>query len=338
MARTFKYTAKNAAGRSVSGTISAANENEVVAELRRNDLIRSWGNLSINRNKPMGPFQRFDVGGRGQLEWNYDGLLLENGFDISSWGDLKNYWRFHLHFGRDFETMNDDDVRRDGPVIKSPANYFLHGSIDTDDRKLISFSVRPELWRLDDGIAYRHSLRFGMEIRPLSNVWFLIEPSYSHGVTDAQWIDRIEEDVAGEKVIHYVYGELDSRTLDFTTRSSICFTPELSLELYLQPFIAIGDYENFKELAEPKSYEFKAYDFHEDRDFHRRSLRSNMVLRWEFQPGSTLFAVWYQSRGVSLEDLTPDDLEFRPLNRLMSSFSDDGSNVFLIKLNYWLGI
>ena len=89
---------------------------------------------------------------------------------------------------------------------------------------------------------------------------------------------------------------------------------------------------------EEKSYEFRPFSFTENWDFHHRSLKSNMVLRWEFQPGSTLFAVWSQSRDASPEDPTEEDLEFRPFDRLRSSFSDEGSNVFLIKLNYWLGI
>ena len=306
--------------------------------LRRNDQIRSWSRLSLIRNTPLGPFRRFDVGSEGSLVWNYDGMRLENGFDVSLWGELKNYWDLHFHFGRSFAALNDDDVSRDGPVIKRPASYFVHGSIGTDDRKAVSFSFRPDWWSNDDGLTYRSSVRFGLEVRPMTSMSLSVEPSYRHSVYFAQWIDRIEEEVDGEEVVHYVYGELDSKTLDFTTRASVSFTPELSLELYLQPFVAIGDYENFKELTEPESYDFKAYSFDEDWDFHSRSLRSNVVLRWEFNPGSTLFLVWSQSRSASPEELTPEDLELRPFDRLKSSFSDDGSNLFLIKLNYWLGV
>lgn len=169
-----------------------------------------------------------------------------------------------------------------------------------------------------------------MEVRPLSNMWLLIQPSYSHGFTYAQWIDNIDN--------HYIYGELDSKTLDLTTRASIYFTSNLSLELYVQPFIAIGDFENIKELVKPKSYEFKAYALTENRDFHFRSLKGNTVLRWEFQPGSTLFVVWTQSRSFSPDYMTEEYLEFRPIDRLKSSFSDSGYNLFLIKLNYWIGI
>ena len=155
---------------------------------------------------------------------------------------------------------------------------------------------------------------------------------------DAQWVDLVEENIDGHIAKHYVYGELERRTLDFTTRANISFTPTLSLQFYVQPFVTIGDYANFKELVEPKSYQFKPYSLNENRDFHRRSLRGNTVLRWEFHPGSTLFLVWTQSREAELEQLRTADLEFRPLHRLRSSFTDEGKNVFLIKCRYWLGV
>ena len=135
-----------------------------------------------------------------------------------------------------------------------------------------------------------------------------------------------------------MYGELESQTLDFTTRADISFTPTLSLQFYLQPFVTIGDYTHFKELVAPKTYQFKPYPLNENRDFQRRSLRGNAVLRWEFQPGSTLFLVWTQSRDANLVTVREADLELRPLNRLGSSFMDEGENIFLIKCRYWFGM
>jgi len=79
---------------------------------------------------------------------------------------------------------------------------------------------------------------------------------------------------------HFVFGELTNNTLDFTTRANVIFTPTLSLQLYMQSFVTVGEYRNFKELARPESYEFIPYphiDFNPD--FHNRSLRSNVVLR-----------------------------------------------------------
>ena len=151
-------------------------------------------------------------------------------------------------------------------------------------------------------------------------------------------MEQVEEQVDGYTKKHYVYGELTSRTLDFTTRANISFTPKLSLQFYVQPFITIGEYTNFKELVEPKSYQFKPYPLNANRDFHMRSLRGNTVLRWEFRPGSTLFVVWSQSREAALESVQEADLEFRPFHRLRSSFTDAGSNIFLVKCRYWFGM
>lgn len=301
--------------------------------IRRNNMINSWGSFSLIRNKPLSIIRSADISCQGSTRWNYDGLNVGKGFDISYWGEFLNYWEFHAHYGRDFESFNDDYVRWDGPVIKRPSSYFAHTSIRTDSRRVVNFSFRPEMSSHDNGLTYMRGLNFGVEFRPLTNVWLLMEPSYRRNVIYAQWIGRFEEDS-----VRYVYGELDNKTLDFTTRARFSFTPGLSLEFFIQPFITIGDYENFKELVAEKTYDFKPYSLNENRDYHRRSLKSNVVLRWEFRPGSTLFLVWSQSRSSSLEEVTLEDLEFRPFDRLISSFSDDGSNVFLVKLNYWLGI
>lgn len=301
--------------------------------LQRGDLIRSWVDFGLFRHAPLGPFLRFDSGLDLESEWNYDGLRLGTGFGASNWGDLKNYWRVHLHFGREFAGMDDDDVRRGGVAIKSLAENWVHAQVETDQRKGVWFSVRPEYRRHDGGRSHARGLRVSMELRPLPSMWFSIGPSYNHRITDAQWVDLLE-DASGP---HYVYGELDSQTLDLTTRARMIFAPELSLELFLQPFIAIGDYGKMKELVEPETYEFRPYELDENRDFHRRSLRSNLVLRWEFSPGSTLFVVWSQSRSASLDDPMGEDLEFQPFSRLKDSFSDDGDNVFLTKVSYWFG-
>ena len=299
--------------------------------LRRGDLIQVEGDLNFFRYTPLGPFREFDMGIRGSFEWNYDGTRLESSFNTPIWGDLKNYWRVHLHPSRSFEAMDDNDVLREGWIIKRLAETAVHAQVETDERKAVSFSIRPEYRRHDGGQSHQRGFRIGMQLRPLPSMWFSVEPSYSHRVTDAQWVE-----VEGA-AIQNIYGELDSKTLDFTTRTRMSFTPDLSLELFLQPFIAIGDYGNFKQLVTPETYDFIPHTLGEDRDFHERSLRSNLVLRWEFLPGSTLFVVWSQSRSASLEDLTSEDLEFRPFNRLKSSFSDEGDNVFLTKISYWFG-
>ena len=171
---------------------------------------------------------------------------------------------------------------------------------------MIQLQLNPRYWwnpvfSWNDKQTYNYDVRLRLRIRLASNIEITLGPSYRHEMQDAQWVDLVEENIDGHLKKHYVYGELESQTLDFTARADISFTPTLSLQFYLQPFVTIGDYTNYKELVEPNTYQFKPYPLNEDRDFHRRSLRSNAVLRWEFQPGSTLFLVWSQSRGSCLK-------------------------------------
>jgi hypothetical protein len=305
---------------------------------KKNDRIRWWIESGVSRDKRFGIYRQIDTYFSTDLAWNYNRTNTGKGLDIGIWGEFLNYWWMDFNIGKDFESMNDDEVQRDGPLMKRPASYFMGGDIHTDGRKMLAIRLSPSMWSMDDGKSYQRRMSVECELRPTTNFEFRIEPAYSHRISYAQWIDRYEEVVNNKTIYHYVFGELDSKTVDVMMRGNICFTPNLTLEIFFQPFVAIGDYDAIKELARPESYEFKIYNINENKDFHYRSFKSNIVLRWEFKPGSTLFVVWAQSREASLENPSLDDLELRPYNRLKSSFTDNGSNVFLVKVNYWLGI
>ena len=66
----------------------------------------------------------------------------------------------------------------------------------------------------------------------------------------------------------------------------------------------------------------------EEPNFRVVSFRTNAVVRWEFRPGSTLFLVWQQNRFDSVAD--------RSL-RYVDTFTAPGTQLFMMKLAYWLG-
>ena len=304
----------------------------------RSDMLAWNYDLMVRKEKPFSIFRRVVLGLYGWRQWNYDKVNIGNYSEIWTDGRLKNYWEYDLWVGRDWESFSDHDVRRGGTLIKNPPGWWIFTQLSTDSRKMIQLRLNPVFAWDDDRRSYDYDVRLRLRIRPASNIEFRFGPNYKYQVKDAQWVERVEQQVNGQAKTHYVYGELTSRTLDFSTRASISFTPTLSLQFYVQPFITIGEYTNFKELVEPKSYQFKPYPLKENRDFHRRSLRGNTVLRWEFRPGSTLFLVWSQSREADLESVGETDLELRPFHRLRSSFTDAGSNIFLVKCRYWFGM
>ena len=304
-----------------------------------------WGYyISANKERPFSIFRRVSLYSTGEYFWSYDGDSLRRWHSIDTDVQFKNYWMYKLRVGRHFEAFSDSDVRRGGVLIKNPPTWWIFTSLSTDSRKRIQMRLNPQIWWERDFFwnynrrNYYYSADLQLRIRLAPNIEFTIGPSYTYDVRDAQWVDLVEEKVNGQVKKRYIYGELDSQTLDFTTRANISFTPTLSLQLYLQPFLTVGEYTNFKELVAPKTYQFKPYPFKGNRDFHWRSLRGNTVLRWEFQPGSTLFLVWTQSREADLASIGETDFVFRPLQSLGSSFTDEGENIFLIKCRYWFGM
>ena len=263
--------------------------------------------------------------------WNYDGVNLARGISLYNSIHLRNYWSLDSLISRDFEAL-DDMGTRGGPLMLRPARIGYGMTLRTDQRKPVSFHIHIPGGRTDGGLSSNLGLFVGANIRPASNIQLGIGPSYRTACNYAQWVRNIED----EEGKHYVFGKLKSQTLDLTMRANVSFTPDLSFQLYIQPFLAVGDYSDFKELARPESYEFTPYDRLDfNPDFSRRSLRSNAVLRWEYNPGSVLFLVWSQSRSAFLEMDSPS---LRPYEDLKSSITDEGENVFLIKLNYWLGL
>ena len=319
-------------------TLSPSFEMNDLGFRRRSNLLVWKQGLRVRKEKPFSIFRRATLGFLGWWPWNYDSVNIGSYVELLTFGQFRNYWDYNLRLGRALPSFSDDDVRRGGALIKNPPGWWSQMRFSTDSREIVQLQLSSAIGWEDDRRSYDYNVNFRIRLRPASNIELSLGPVYSYQVNDAQWVKQVEENLNGQIKKHYVYGRLISRTLDFTTRADLSFTPTLSLQFYLQPFIAVGDYTDFKELVEPKSYQFKPYSLNENRDFHRRSLRGNTVLRWEFRPGSTLFLVWSQSRAVELADIKGTALELRPFHRLGSSFTDEGKNIFLIKCRYWFGM
>lgn len=135
-----------------------------------------------------------------------------------------------------------------------------------------------------------------------------------------------------------VFGERDTRALDLTFRSTVTFTRNLSLQIYSQLFLARGKYENFKILQDRDNLAgFRSYPKRDE--FSLNSFHSNMVLRWEYRPGSTVFLVWSHGRNAEdrlnpLSPFGPSPYD-RPIGtQINDTFDILPSNSFLIKVNY----
>ena len=298
----------------------------------RNDYYNAWLHMEGQRNEPWSVFQRNEVNLNYWGMWNHDNATLEHGIGFGAWNRLRNHWEFGAWLMHRFRAIDDLDTRGGWPIAV-PSFWEWESFIESDSRRMVSGWVFFDGGNSSVGSTWGN-VGSGMTIRPSPNVEVRLRPRVSWDHRKTQWVENTE-DADADTVYRSVYGRLKSRTLDLTTRVTVLFNRDLSLELYLQPYFSSGDYRDFVELAQPSSYDFDPHveELEEDPDFGDRSLQSNLVLRWEYRPGSTLFFVWSQSRDKSFERA-----RFRPLADLGGSLTDDGTNTFLVKLNYWLSM
>jgi hypothetical protein len=337
-------------------------ETNDIAFLTRTDFV--WMNANVQRRwtTPTGWYRELSTIVGGQQEFNFDGDLVGRQVQSFLFAQLPNYWTVNA-FGIYRLSSLDDRLSRGGAVLRRPRAGYLQTQVGTDDRKPVVLSFRGNTGWNAEG-ARDWSLGLGLELRPASNVSVQLNPSLSRRQSTDQFVTTVEDPIATEFFgRRHVFADLTQRSVSMETRVNWTFTPDLSLELFAQPFISSNDFSSFKQFAAPRRLEKEVFGrdvgtirsegegfdetYHVDpdgsgpaeefsfgqRDFTFASLRGNAVLRWEYLPGSTLFFVWTQNRNARQP---AGDLR---LGRDVGDvFTADGENVFLVKATYWLGL
>ena len=332
-----------------------------IAFLQRSDY--AWMNANVMRqyNEPTNWYRNLSFLGGIQQQVNFDGDVVDRQWRVSANGQLANFWNVGS-FVIVKPTTDDDRLTRGGAVVRNYGWWFAQSNIQTDGRKRLVISANPSYSKNKEG-GTSYAINLDFTVKPASNLLLSVAPTYNSDVTNAQFVRKFDDPSAteffGQRI---VFSDIEQKTLSLNTRLAATFTPTLTLELFAQPFIATGEYSNFKEFVRPRQVGKRVFDedqiqavtdaqgdvtsyaFDPDRnpetqnfsfsnpDFNVQSLRGNAVLRWEYRPGSTVFLVWQQERsgGVGV-----GDFDFgRDTDRL---FNARPENIFLVKLSYWLG-
>ncbi|HEY7766770.1 DUF5916 domain-containing protein [Longimicrobium sp.] len=304
--------------------------------LREADQLVGAGYGRWFQNTPQGPFRNWNLGWNLFSGWTTGNERMFTGANINGSYTLKNLWGGHGSVGRNHGGMNVRGLRG-GPALVDEGAWMASASLRTDSRRRMSYSAAAGFYNEDDtGMGHRW-VETSINARPSSRVTVSLSPSLSMANDQVQYITQEESG-------RYVFGRLDQTTVAVTTRLNYTFSPELSLQLYAQPFVSAGDYGDFLQVADPAAADFDerfepgaAPDFNPE--FNVQAFRSNAVLRWEYRPGSTLFVVWSQGRENFVNDgsfgLTRD---FGRLFGTDENMPVPATNVLMIKLNYWLNL
>ncbi|NJD19299.1 MAG: carbohydrate binding family 9 domain-containing protein [Gemmatimonadetes bacterium] len=308
---------------------------------------------------PGSVFRRFTVSSSFAQTWNFGGINTSQSVYLGANGQLLNYWSFNLGGNYSLRTLSDATTRG-GPLMTRPRVVSMNASVSSDRRKPVSGGVFGGYSRNEEG-GWGMDAGPSMTLRPSGAVDLNLSLNYgasrAMGFYVTQRADATASATFGRR---YLFSELEQKSLDATFRADVALSPSLSIQWYAQPYIATGDYEGFKELARPRSFEFVrygqdgastlAYDQSQgtytaapdgagaapaiqfgNPDFSFRSLRSNLVVRWEYRPGSTVFLVWNHGRAGYSSDPSAGVLE-----QTGDLLDDTMRNTFMVKVNYWL--
>ncbi|HEX8620317.1 MAG TPA: DUF5916 domain-containing protein, partial [Thermoanaerobaculia bacterium] len=299
--------------------------------MQRTDIISGHALMQYVNQTPTKRFREKTAWFGTWQNRNFDGDTTERGVFIDASATFANYWNAGASL---FVTAGSfsDRLTRGGPLVRTPSGWSSDLSFGSDRRKPFFFEVNSHLEGGADD-SYSRSIGIELTARPASNLQLSVEPYYSASHDATAYVTAFDD--AGASATfgrRYVFGELEQRAFELGTRADWTINPNLSFQLYLQPFVAAGDYHDYRSLAAPRTRDYERYSGDVGNpDFNFRSVRGSAVARWEFRPGSALYVVWSENRA----DVVPlGDFRFnRDLRAISTAPSHD---VFLVKLSYWL--
>ena len=282
-----------------------------------------------------------------------------DGVNTNSWVQFNNYWSINGGGGI-FREVLDDRLTRGGPLALLPAATRWNVNLDSDSRHLLSLSTGYS-WSRTDADGWTRAARLSVNVKPSPRLTISTGPEWTENATIAQYVRSVADDTATETFGgRYVFGNLAQRQLSLPTRANVILTPRVSIQVFAQPLISVGDYDDFKELAAPRTFDFLSYgseigellyDPRTDNyqvdpdgaggaprfsfanpDFNFKSLRFNAVFRWEPKPGSAFYAVWTRQQQDSRNPGS-----FALGRDAAALFASPGDDIFLVKIAYWIG-
>jgi hypothetical protein len=328
--------------------------------LSRADYVWLNGNIARTWTTPTRWYRNIFTSFGGATQSNYDGDRTWSQWQGYYGQSFPNYWNLRLFAIRNIPAY-DDRLTRGGPVVRRAGYDFGHFQISTDARRPAVFDFTVEAVRGIEAPTHSLTISPGMAFKPAASLFIQLGPTIANSEDDAQYVTAGADATATAFYgTRYIFGFVHTRTVSLDTRVNWTLTPNLTLQLYAQPFVAGGDYTSFREFARPRTIDkivfgrdagavqyaaaANAYTIDPDGtgpaapftldnpDFTTTSLRGTAVVRWEYRPGSTLFFVWTQQRAGSDPS---GDFDFARAIHLIQH--DRATNVLQIKATFWIG-
>lgn len=299
------------------------------------NIVGYWGSSTwwqIRSNKEAGIIRYANVNINAWYNEYFDGLKFSNGGNINSNLQFTNNWWIWSGVGYNGDRYEKREIPGNGHWLSRRGFESWVGG-RTNESKNISGNFQIEYFK--DRGGYGRNYYLGSVIRPKANLEFELDLGISDYTDNQYWVGTGEDDLP-------VFGALDQNVFNFSLRSIYTFTKNLSLQWYSQFYVSAGEYGKYYRMLDPENLEEVdpgEYGIEMERDdFNYKSLNINLILRWEFRPGSTFYLVWTQARDRYDTGNPIHDYSLSLSRDFDEMFALPQTNTFLAKINYWWNI
>ncbi len=319
--------------------------------LRIANIIKQniWGGYEIW--EPFSIFRKININISQWSGWDFAFRNTFLGMNFMFDTQLKNYWSFSYNINWQDAELNRHELRG-GPSLLEPGGWNYGINFRSNETKKFSGGLH-----IGFGFGYQNEKKstnfgLGLNYQPLSYLKLSLKPVYSFSQSRLIYVDTYNKN---NNTI-YVTSSIEQTIARLNIRINLSITPDLSIQYWGQPFYFTGKYYDFKKVTNPKQKNFdKQFHLYSDNeliynkqsnsydiinngktdfsfanpDFSFAEFRSNLVIRWEYQPGAALYVVWSQ------EGDNNSDMSYFNLNNGIKLLNNRSvSNVFLIKFSY----
>jgi len=318
--------------------------------IRQSDFIGESADFSYEMNDPGEWIRNYTLSIFQEARWSFGGEHTGNKAG-SSFSLMNNkLWNFSLFYVYDFTHLDIRELRG-GPALRIDGEHMIGTSVSSDRSKNLSGNVGFHYMNFSGIDSHREMINAGIRWLPIRKIRLSAIASIETRNYHQQYVNT----VAGSSETLYITGGIDQHSTSITFRGELFLTPELSLQYYGSPFYSVGKYDDFKRVDQShdrdmdsrlkpldvsydeveNAYSFEhnseSWSFHNP-DFSFMQFRSNLVFRWEYKLGSTLYLVWSHDRS-GFESI------YNPVSDITGDlFGIKGNHVFMFKLNFWFSV
>lgn len=323
-----------------------------VGYLYQADLVAQTVDLTYKVSKPKGIVRSYYVQFVQEHDWSFGGENTLDRLNLHGFMQFNNLWLVHLNTRKYFNIYDTRELRG-GPKLFKDGYNDVELFVQTNSVKNFWAGLGPRFKFFQDGISKTSFFTLFLKWQISDRFSITSRTTFDHSIDNNKYVRTIMSSVDSAK---YLVGTIDRNTISSTLLFEYFISPEISLQYYGNPYASTGKYNNFREVADASNNSLDKrynslvslsipnnwYNLQKDGqsaytiknpDFNFQEFRSNLVGRWEFRSGSTLYLVWTNTRSAYSDQLGQS---------IWKSFGNiwrvESQNVFMIKFSYWFSI